>query len=99
MAKPELIIAINNLSQKVDYLLERLKETQDKVVELEKEAEILRARHQEDTRALQIARKDIEFLTLSHRLADSPEALNSARNKISQLIKTIDSCIRMIKED
>ena len=99
MAKPVLIQTIDSLSKKIDSLLENQKSLFEKVKALEKENQRLILMHDEDNKQLEKAQQDIEFLTLSHRLADSPEALIAARNKISQLIRTIDSCILMIKEN
>ena len=99
MAKPVLIQSIDTLARKIDGLLETQKSLLEKVKSLELENQELRLRHIQDTEDLEKAKKDIEFLSLSHRMAQSPEALVSARAKISQLIRTVDSCIRMIKED
>lgn len=99
MAKPVLLQSFNNLSKKIDSLIETQKDLQERLKHLENENQELRTQHLKDQEDLDNAKKDIEFLKLSHRLADNPEALISARNKISQLIRTIDSCIRMIKED
>jgi len=41
----------------------------------------------------------VEFLTMSYRLADSPDTIVSARRRIARLIRTIDSCISMLKEE
>lgn len=99
MAKPQLLSAISLLSKKIDKLLEQHKVDQNKIDQLERENEILRQQHLADQMLLDQAKKEIEFLSVSHRLADSPEALISARKKIARLIRTIDNCIRMINED
>ena len=99
MAQPELIISISRLSKQIDSLLETQKKLEEKLEELENENNELKKQHENDVEALSIARKDIEFLSLTHRLADSPEALIKARNTVSKLIRTIDSCIRLINED
>ena len=99
MAQPELIISISRLSKQIDSLLETQKKLEEKLEELENENNELKKQHENDVAALSIAKKDIEFLSLTHRLADSPEALIKARNTVSKLIRTIDSCIRLINED
>ena len=99
MAKPELIQTLSRLSKKIDSLLEENKSLHEKVKTLEKNNKELISSHLNDTLLLNKARKEIEFLSLSHRLAASPEALVEARNKISNLLRTIDTCIRMINED
>lgn len=40
-----------------------------------------------------------EFLILSHRLADTPEALADARRKVSNLIRRLDATIAMLRDD
>lgn len=99
MAKPELISSIANLSKKIDKLIETQKKLQKRVTELELANQELRTQHEEDLNKISKAQKDIEYLSLSYRLADSPEALVEARNKISKLLRTVDSCIRLINED
>ena len=99
MAKPDLISTLNSLSRKVDSLLARQNSLQEKIKALEAENRALKEQHEKDLESLSKASKDIEFLSLSHRLADNPEALVKARKKISSLIKAIDSCIRMVNQD
>ena len=99
MAKPELIQSIEQLSRKVDSLMSQLSDSQDKIRELELRNAMLEKQHLDDTATILQARKDIEFLSVSHRLAASPEALVEARQKIAALIRNIDSCIRLIIED
>lgn len=99
MATPELLTAINSLSRKVDVLLETRNRLLDRIRELEESNEILTNQHIADQKALERSKKEAEFLSLSHRLANSPEALLAARNKVDRLIRTIDNCIRLIKED
>lgn len=99
MATPELLTAINSLSRKVDSLLETRNQLLKRIKELEETNEILRNQHKEDLKTLEQSKKEVEFLSLSHRLANSPEALLAARQKVDRLIRTIDNCIRLIKED
>ena len=44
------------------------------------------------------ARLDAEYLTVSHRLADSPDTLIDTRRHIAKLIRNIDRCLEMLKE-
>ena len=99
MAKSDLINSISILSKKIDSLLSEREMLIDRVKVLSEENKLLREYHNKDTLKINNALKDIEYLSLSHRLADSPEALVSARNNISELIRTIDSCIRLLRED
>lgn len=53
-----------------------------------------------DTRGeLEAARMEIDFLTVSHRLADDPDHLISARRRVQRLIMKIDRCVSLLKED
>lgn len=53
-----------------------------------------------DTRnELDAARMEIDFLTVSHRLADDPDHLISARRRVQRLIAKIDRCVSLLKED
>lgn len=99
MAQQDLIQNLNSLSKKIDMLLDNVEKLQIRVNELEATNSELRKQHESDVESLAQARRDIEFLSISHKLASSPEALLSARIKISSLIKTIDSCINLLKED
>ena len=99
MAKPELILSISRLSRRIDDLIEYQSTLQKKVNDLELLNRELKEQHDKDVAALAKAHKDIEFLSLSHRLADSPEALIEARTIVSKLIRTVDNCIRLINEE
>ena len=48
---------------------------------------------------LESTRMEVDFLTISHRLADSPENLISARRRLQRLIAKIDRCVSLLKED
>ncbi len=48
---------------------------------------------------LQASQMEVDFLTLSHRLADSPENILSARRRVQKLIAKIDRCVSLLKED
>ncbi|MCH5227412.1 MAG: hypothetical protein J1F16_06325 [Muribaculaceae bacterium] len=99
MAKPELLQSISSLAKKIDALSNQNLSLMQRIKELEDSNRLLSIQHLNDVKELEKAQKEIEFLSLSHRLAASPEALVEARNKVSSLIRTIDSCIRLIKED
>ena len=99
MSKPELISSLNVLSKRIDSLVQTQRKLQDRIIQLENSNLELMKQHESDQLALKAAQKDIEYLSLSHRLADSPEALVKARAEIARLIRTIDSCIRLIIED
>lgn len=70
-----------------------------RIEELEKENENLRQELDDARQKLAKALSDVEFLTMSHRLADSPDSIISARRRIARLIRTIDNCISMLREE
>ena len=99
MAKSELLSTLKALSRKIEALKEQHILLQEKVRSLEDLNRELVIRHENDRKDLLEAQKQIEFLSVSYRLADNPEALVAARASVSKLLRTIDSCIRLIKED
>ncbi|MCH5233387.1 MAG: hypothetical protein J1E78_07065 [Muribaculaceae bacterium] len=99
MSDDKLIQSLSILHQKIDKLIEQRNNLQARILILESENKELKDIIEADKRKLAKADQDIEFLTMSHRIADTPEKLISARQHISKLIRTIDNCIRMINED
>lgn len=98
MARP-LITLLESLRDKIseldaaqDVLLGRLEK-------LKEENDALRRDLAEKDRLLEKANSDIEFLTVSHRLAESPDSLVATRRRIARLIRTVDNCISMIKDE
>ncbi|MDE6741614.1 MAG: hypothetical protein K2J58_04715 [Muribaculaceae bacterium] len=66
---------------------------------LAKETEALRDELETCREQLREARLEVDFLTVSHRLADSPANLVSARRRLQRLIAKIDRCVSLLKED
>ena len=66
---------------------------------LRTEAETLRQELAETRSELAVARQEVDFLTVSHRLADDPDRLVSARRRLQRLIAKIDRCVALLKED
>lgn len=66
---------------------------------LAKELETLRGQLEESRKELSAARMEVDFLTVSHRLADSPDKLISARRRLQRLITKIDRCVSLLKDD
>ena len=65
---------------------------------LEEEIADLRLEIAEARRERDRARLDAEYLTVSPRLADSPDTLIDTRRHIAKLIRNIDRCLEMLKE-
>lgn len=72
-------------------LLERCKMLEERNADLEREA---REMESERDKAL----LDVEYLCVSHKLADDPDRLVDARRRIAGLIRNIDRCLEMLKE-
>lgn len=75
--------------------IQTLRETAEK---LREENISLQAKVAELTGDLEKSRRDVEFLTVSHRLADNPDSLAETRRHVARLIRNIDRCIAMLKE-
>ncbi len=94
---PTALIA--GIQQKIAMLADSRDRALARCEELSARISDLEADLTESRESLQKANLDIEFLKLSHRLADSPEAIVNARKTISRLIRRIDSAINLIKSD
>lgn len=98
MAQP-LISLLQTLDQKISDLTAIQQRLHARIENLEEENRSLR-QELEETRAKQRQTEtDVQFLTMSHRLADSPDTIISTRRRIARLIRTIDKCISMLKEE
>lgn len=80
---------------RISLLVSGLKEENSK---LKSENEELHRRLAEKESDLAKAQSDVDFLTVSHRLADNPDALVSSRRHIARLIRNLDTAISMLKE-
>lgn len=94
---PSALIA--GIQQKIALLAAKRDEAESKCRELMRRIEGLESDIAEKEQALRQAHQEIEFLTLSHRLADSPAALAEARKTLARLIRKVDAAIALIKSD
>ena len=99
MAQPDLLSSLRELNQRILMLTELQNEQQKEIRVLKEENNNLKADLEVERKKLQQALKDIEFLSVSYRLADSAESIISTRRLLGRLIRTIDNCIRMINEE
>ncbi|MBD5370716.1 MAG: hypothetical protein HDR80_06160 [Bacteroides sp.] len=67
--------------------------------ELRRDNDNLRRDIEELRKELHAARLDVEFLTVSHRLADNPQALADARRLMASLIRKVDAAISLVRTD
>lgn len=94
-----MLTSLRQLNNKIADLSALHLKMQDQIKVLEEENRSLKADLETERKNLNKALSDVEFLSVSYRLADSPESVVSARRTISRLIRTIDSCITMINEE
>lgn len=94
---PSALIA--GIQQKIARLAEKRDKAEIKCHDLEARIEALEADLAERDRQLRKANLEIEFLTLSHRLAASPQALADARKTVARIIRKVDAAIALIKSD
>ena len=98
MARP-LKRVITELRAKIERLAAQRDAALAAQETLTQEAEELRQQLEECREQLREARLEVDFLTVSHRLADSPDNLISARRRLQRLIAKIDRCVSLLKED
>ena len=98
MARP-LHRTITELRSKIEQLAAQRDAALAAQAAKEQEAATLREELEECREELRVARMEVDFLTVSHRLADSPANLISARRRVQRLIAKIDRCVALLKED
>lgn len=94
-----LLPLLQSIRQKAELIREQNKNLLLTVDSLQQENAGLRAELAQTRADLAKAQSDVEFLTVSHRLADNPDTIVSTRRRIARLIRNIDKCIVMLKED
>lgn len=98
MAQP-LVTLLSQIGDKITELEAIQRQLYSRIRILEEENDYLKEQLKEKEDLLAKANIDKEFLTMSHRLADSPDTIISTRRRIARLIRTIDNCISMLKEE
>ena len=88
----EIAVRIRLLAAQRDEAENGLKKALEEVDDLRRQlAEAREEIHKKDL--------DIEFLTLSHKLADTPQALAEARLTVRRLALRVDKAISLLEED
>ena len=93
-----IITELERLNGKLDEFAAARLELLKRVAELEEENTLLRNNIKEKDSEINRLDKDIKFLQISHKLAQSPDNIIEARKLVTRLIHTVDSCISMIKD-
>ena len=90
---------IAELREKMELLASQRDEALAAKEALAQEADTLRQQLEECRESLRESRMEVDFLTVSHRLADTPANLVSASRRLQRLIAKIDRCVTLLKED
>lgn len=90
---------IRDLRQEIARLASGRDKAFDECARLREENKRLKLQLEERGKELDTALMEVDFLTVSHRLADSPENLISARRRLQRLIAKIDRCVALLKDD
>lgn len=90
---------ISSFQPKLDALEARQNELRGRCEALKAENNALKAQLHQASQTIERLNLDCEFLRISHKLADSPDALIEARRHIATLIRRLDSTIALLKED
>ena len=98
MARP-LHRVIAELREKMEQLATQRDAALEAQKTMAQEAEDPRQELEACREQLREARLEVDFLTVSHRLADSPANIISARRRLQRLIAKIDRCVSLLKED
>lgn len=86
------------LRAKIEILSESRTTLYREIERLKNENDDLKADLDRTRKELERKSLDSHFLELSHVLADSPDNLVLARRRIANLIRTVESCIAMLKD-
>lgn len=93
-----LLTVLDTLYAKIESFKAEVARIEERCERLEEENRELQRRVEEAESARERAMLDVEFLAVSHRLADNPDKLVDTRRLIAGLIRNIDRCIEMLKE-
>lgn len=93
-----LLNELENLERSLEALAGKYRKLEQRNRMLEEENANLKREASEARESRDRALKDVEFLAVSHKLADDPDTLVVARRHIAHLIRNIDRCLDMLKE-
>lgn len=90
---------ITELRSAINLLVRRKNIAENENKEMKLELERLKTELEDCKHQLDLAKMEVDFLTVSHRLADDPNHLISARRRLQRLIAKIDRCVSLLKDD
>lgn len=87
------------LSEKIGRLVAQRNEALERLKKADDEITTLRRDLREAEERLRRSQLDVEFLSLSHKLADTPDALAEARKTVRRILAGVERAISLLKED
>ena len=90
---------IRELSRQIETLATQRDEARQALKRAREEVADLQIRLEESEKAAKRMSLDIEYLTLSHKLADTPQKLAEARATLRRLIARVDKAISLVRDD
>lgn len=93
-----LLDVLEQLQNRISEMQEEMRELRHRNSRLEEENAELREKEALALKKRDEALVDVEYLSVSRRLAESPDTLVETRRMIAGLIRNIDRCIQMLKE-
>lgn len=89
---------LQQLDERIKGLNKQNADLRQRNAELTEENENLKRQAKDAREERDKAMLDAQYLAVSHKLADNPDTLATARRQISQMIRNIDRCLNMLKE-
>lgn len=93
-----LLDRLQKLQGEIRRLQSEISELTEQADRLEADNNLLRHKAEETEKKLARAELDIEYLRISHRLAEDPDSIIETRRHIAGLIRNIDRCLEMLRE-
>lgn len=90
---------MREISRMVEILASQRDDALKELKVAREEVEILRLELAEAQKDLHKKNLDVEFLTLSHKLADSPQSLAEARATVRRLKAGVEKAISLLRDD
>ena len=88
----ELMLKARRIAAQRDETAAALKRALEEIADLKAELELTK----EELHSREL---DVEFLTVSHKLADKPQALAEARQTVKRMIAGVDRAMALLKSD
>lgn len=92
-------IELQEISRRIEVLTAQRDEARASLEQAQDEIMGLKSLVSELQTELKKKELDVEFLTVSHKLADTPQSLADARSTLKKLIARVDRAIGMLRED